>query len=167
MRRVEATGAAIVGGLAFLAAGVRTGAGDTELARLLILGIALGAVAVTDLTEHRIPNRIVIPAAIACAGPLAAQAVRPQHLLGGLAVVALMLGMSLARPASFGMGDVKLALLLVLGLGGVAAQALVLGLVLASAFGAVLMLRYGRTAARRSLPLAPFLGGGAALAVLL
>jgi len=167
MRRVEATGAAIVGGLAFLAAGVRTGAGDTELARLLILGIALGAVVAIDLAEHRIPNRIVVPAALACAGLLAVEAVPPQHLVGGLALVALMLVLCLFQPASFGMGDVKLGLLLVLGVGGVATQALVLGLVLAAAFGAVLVLRYGRIAATRSLPLAPFLSGGAVVAVLL
>jgi len=36
-----------------------------------------------------------------------------------------------------GMGDVKPALLLVLGLGGLATQALLLGLVLAAAFGGV------------------------------
>lgn len=167
MTPAAATAAAIGGGLVFVAAGVRTGASGTELARLAILGVALGAVAATDLAEHRVPNRIVIPAAIACAGLLAAQAVPPEHLLGGIALVALMLGMSLARPTSFGMGDVKLALLIVLGLGALAAQALVFGLVLAGAFGAVLMLRYGRIAARRSLPLAPFLSGGAAVAVLL
>jgi enoyl-CoA hydratase len=56
MRRA-ATGAAIGGGLALLAAGIHAGAGGTELARLLILGVALGAVAATDLTEHRIPNQ--------------------------------------------------------------------------------------------------------------
>ena len=75
--------------------------------------------------------------------------------------------MSLARPASFGMGDVKLALLLVLGLAGLAAQAIVLGLVLAAVFGGALLMLYGRSAAGRSLPLAPFLSGGAAVAVLL
>ncbi len=166
MRRA-ATGAAIGGGLALLAAGIHAGAGGTELARLLILGVALGAVAATDLTEHRIPNRIVVPAAVACAGLLAAQSVRPQQLVSGIAVVALMLGVSLFQPASFGMGDVKLALLLVLGLGGLAAHALILGLALAAAFGALLMLRYGRSATRLSLPLAPFLCGGAAVAVLL
>jgi leader peptidase (prepilin peptidase)/N-methyltransferase len=93
--------------------------------------------------------------------------VPPQQLLGGMAVVAAMLAVSVVSPASFGMGDVKLALLLVLGLGGLATQALVLGLVLAAAFGAVLMLRYGSSAARLSLPLAPFLSGGAAVAVFL
>jgi leader peptidase (prepilin peptidase)/N-methyltransferase len=167
MIRGAATAGAIAGGLAFLAAGVRTGADGIGLARLLILGVALGAVVTTDLSEHRIPNRIVVPAAIACAGLLAAQAVPPQNLLGGLAVVAMMLGLSVAWPASFGMGDVKLGLLLVLGLGGVAAQALILGLTLAAVFGAALLLRCGRSAASRSLPLAPFLSGAAAAAVLL
>jgi leader peptidase (prepilin peptidase)/N-methyltransferase len=167
MRRAAATAAAIGGGLAFLAAGIRTGADGSELARLSILGIALGAVVAVDLVEHRIPNRIVVPAAAACTGVLAVEAVSPQRLLGGLALVALMLGLSLVQPASFGMGDVKLALLVVFGLGGLATQALILGLVLAAAFGGLLMLRYGRIAASRSLPLAPFLSGGAAVAVLL
>lgn len=167
MTRRLAIGAAIGGGVALLTAGIRTGADGIELARLLMLGVALGAVVATDLAEHRIPNRIVIPAAVACAGLLAVEPVRPQRLLSGLAVVAVMLGLSLVAPASFGMGDVKLAILLVLGLGGLATQALVIGVGLAAAFGAALMLRYGRIAARRSLPLAPFLSCGAAVVVLL
>jgi leader peptidase (prepilin peptidase) / N-methyltransferase len=167
MRPARTFGAAVGGGLAFLAAGLRVEADGTELARLMILGAALGAVVASDLAEHRIPNRTVIPAAVACAGLLAAEAVPPQQLLGGTAIVAAMLAMSVVSPASFGMGDVKLALLLVVGLGGLATQALVLGLVLAGGFGAMLMLRCGRIAARRSLPLAPFLSGGAAVAVLL
>lgn len=167
MRRAAATGSAIGGGIAFLAAGVRADVGHTELARLSILGAALGVVVATDLAEHRIPNRIVVPAAVACAALLAVEAVRPQELLGGVAVVGLMLALSLVSPTSFGMGDVKLAFVLVLGLGGLAVEALVLGLVLAAAVGAVLLLRYGGIAARRSLPLAPFLSCGAVVAVLL
>lgn len=159
--------AATVGALAFLAAGLRADAGAAELARLVILGAALGAVAVIDLAQHRVPNRIVIPAALACAGLLAADGTHPERLLAGLGVVALMLGLSLGWPASFGMGDVKLALLLVLGLAGLAAQALLLGLVLAAAFGALLIVRQGRSATRQSLPLAPFLSAGAVLAVVL
>ncbi len=162
-----AMAAAIGGAVAFLAAGVRLNADSAELARLVILGPALGAVVATDLAERRIPNRVVVPAAIACAWLLAVEGVPTEKLLGGLAVVALMLGLGLLRPASFGMGDVKLALLLVLGLGGLATQALVLGLVLAAAFGVGLMLRDGRTAAVRSVPLAPFLSSGAAVVVLL
>jgi len=164
--RCEA-GAATFGALIFLAAGLRVDAGAAELARLVILGAALGAVAAIDLAQHRIPNRIVLPAWLACAGLLAADGVHPERLLGGLAVVALMLGLSLVWPASFGMGDVKLALLLVLGLAGLSAQALLLGLVLAAAFGALLIVRQGRSPTRQSLPLAPFLSAGAVLAVVL
>jgi leader peptidase (prepilin peptidase)/N-methyltransferase len=160
-------GAATFGALIFLAAGLRLDAGAAELARLVILGAALGVVAAIDLAQHRIPNRIVLPACLACVGLLAVEAAHPERLLGGLAVVVLMLGLSLVWPASFGMGDVKLALLLVLGLAGFAAQALVLGLVLAAAFGVFLLVRQGRSATRQSLPLAPFLTGGAILAVLL
>jgi len=167
MRKAAAIGAAIGGGLLFLAAGIRLEADGSELARLSVLGAALGAVVASDLAERRIPNPIVVPAAVTCAVLLAMEGIHAGDLLGGLGVVALMLGLSLFRPASFGMGDVKLALLLVLGLGGLATQALVLGLVLAAAFGGALILRYGRSASKRPLPLAPFLSGGAALVVLL
>jgi leader peptidase (prepilin peptidase)/N-methyltransferase len=158
--------AATVGAFIFLTAALRLDAGDAELARLVILGTALGAVAAIDVAQHRVPNRIVVPASLACAGLLAAEGIHPVRLLAGLGVVVLMLGLSLVTPASFGMGDVKLALLLVLGLAGLAAPALVLGLVLAAAFGALLMVRQGRSATRQSLPLAPFLTGGAVLVVL-
>jgi leader peptidase (prepilin peptidase)/N-methyltransferase len=154
-------------GVLFGAAGIHLDAAGTELARVSILGASLGALVYWDVTEHRIPNRIVVPASAACAALLFAEGIRVQHLLGGVALIALMLGLSLAWPASFGMGDVKLALLLVLGLGEVATEALVLGLVLAAAFGVVLMLRYGRSASMRSLPLAPFLSSGAAVVMLL
>jgi leader peptidase (prepilin peptidase) / N-methyltransferase len=167
MRPAAALGAAICGGVVFGAAGIHLEAAGMELARVSILGATLAALAYSDVTEHRIPNRIVIPASVACAALLFAEGTGAEHLLGSLALVALMLALSVAWPASFGMGDVKLALLLVLGLGEVATQALVLGLVLAAAFGAVLMLRHGRSASMRSLPLAPFLSGGAVVVVLL
>jgi leader peptidase (prepilin peptidase) / N-methyltransferase len=167
MRPAAALGAAICGGVIFGASGIHLEAAGIEFARVSILGATLAALAYSDVTEHRIPNRVVVPASAACAALLFAEGTGMQHLLGSLALVALMLALSLAWPASFGMGDVKLALLLVLGLGDVAAQALVLGLVLAAAAGVVLILRHGRSATTRSLPLAPFLSGGAAVVVLL
>ena len=110
MRPGAAIVAAIGGGLLFGAAGIHLGAAGTEVARVSILGATLCALAYCDVAEHRIPNRIVVPASAICAALLFAEGVRVQHLLGGLALVALMLGLSLAWPASFGMGDVKLAL---------------------------------------------------------
>ena len=91
---------------------------------------------------------------LVCAALLLVDGVHVE-LLGGLAVVVLILVLGLLWPASFGMGDVKLALLVVAGLGGVAAQALVLGLVLAAAFGAILVVRHGRSCGRPSAPARP------------
>jgi leader peptidase (prepilin peptidase) / N-methyltransferase len=86
-------------------------------------------------------------------------------LLAGLAAVLLLLVVSLRWPTALGMGDVKLALLLVLGLDGSALRALALGLALAALAGCVLIARQGRTALRASLPLAPFIAAGALVAV--
>jgi leader peptidase (prepilin peptidase)/N-methyltransferase len=167
MKQRAAMGAAIGGALLFAGAGLHLGAPGAALARVSLLGAALGALAYIDVADHRIPNRIVVPASAACAVLLFAEPPSVQRLLPSLVLVVFMFVLSFASPASFGMGDVKLALLLVLGLGDVATRALVLGLVLAAAFGALLLLRFGRSAAARSLPLAPFLATGAAVAVLL
>ena len=167
MKPKMAIGAAIGGAVLFAAAGIHLDAGHAGLARISMLGAALGALAYIDVAEHRIPNRIVIPASAACAVLLAVQQVSLHRLFPSLVVVALMLVVSAASPDSFGMGDVKLALLVAVGLGDVARRALLLGLVLAAAFGLLLLLRFGRPAAARSLPLAPFLATGAAVVVLL
>ena len=166
MKPKMAIGAAIGGAVLFAAAGIHLDAGHAGLARISMLGAALGALAYIDVAEHRIPNRIVIPASAACAVLLAVQQVSLHRWFPSLVVVALMLVVSAASPASFGMGDVKLALLVAVGLGDVATRALLLGLVLAAAFGLLLLLRFGRPAAARSLPLAPFLATGAAVVVL-
>jgi leader peptidase (prepilin peptidase) / N-methyltransferase len=167
MKQRAAVGAAIGGALLFAAAGVHLDADGAELARVSMLGAALGALAYIDIADHRIPNRIVVPTSAACTLLLFADRPSVQRLFPSLVLVAFMLAVSFVSPASFGMGDVKLALLVVLGLGDVATRALVVGLVLAATFGALLLVRFGRAAAGRSLPLAPFLATGAALVVLL
>jgi leader peptidase (prepilin peptidase)/N-methyltransferase len=133
--------------------------------RVAILGAALGAVVETDLVERRIPNRIVVPAATACAATLVATGVAVFALAEGLVLVAVLLVLALLRPEALGMGDVKLGLLLVLGLDGRGALALLVALALAACFGLVLFLRFGRGAATRALPLAPFFAVGALIAV--
>jgi len=78
----------------------------------------------------------------------------------------LLIIVSLRWPAALGMGDAKLALLLVLGLDGSALRALALGLAFAALTGLLRVVREGGTAWRASLPLAPFLAVGALLAVI-
>ena len=134
--------------------------------RLALLGAALGAVVESDVFERRIPNRIVLPAAAACAGASVASGLSSFSLVEGLTLVAALLALGLVRPEALGMGDVKLALLLVLGLDGRGAVALLVALALAAGFGLLLFSRFGRAAASRALPLAPFFGAGAVVALL-
>ena len=157
--------ASAAGGVTFASFGVFADAGPLALARLTVLGAALFAVALFDLAQRRIPNRIVLPAAAACAALTLAAGAR-LSLVAGLATILLLLIVSLRWPAAFGMGDVKLALLLVLGLDGDALRALALGLVFAALAGVALLIRRGRTAWRTSLPMAPFLVVGALLTVI-
>jgi leader peptidase (prepilin peptidase)/N-methyltransferase len=165
MRRRPLIGAAI-GTAAFVAAGVALDQPALDLARLSIFGAALGGAVAVDLAERRIPNRLVLPAAALCAALSVAAGVRLEDLAGGVAVVAFLLVFTLWRAESFGMGDVKLALLVVLGLNGDAAQGLLFGLALAALLGALIILRYGRAAGKRGLPLAPFIAAGALVAFL-
>jgi leader peptidase (prepilin peptidase)/N-methyltransferase len=158
---------AAAGGIAFAIAAAETNMDLLALTRLAVCGAALAAAAVVDLVEHRIPNRLVLPAAAACAALTLAEPVALAGLASGLALVALLLGLSLARPAALGMGDVKLALLIAVGLDGNAPGALVLGLAFAALAGVLLLVARGREGWRRALPLAPFLTVGALAALLL
>lgn len=157
--------AATAGSATFTSAGLLVTTSPLTLARLAVLGGALAAASYYDLTQRRIPNRIVLPAAVAC-GALTLAAGESLALLVGLATVLLLLVVSLHWSAALGMGDVKLALLLVLGLDGSALRAIALGLALAGLAGCALVVRHGRPALRASLPLAPFIAAGALVAVI-
>jgi leader peptidase (prepilin peptidase)/N-methyltransferase len=157
--------AAAVGTATFVGAGLVTNAGALSLTRLAIVGGALAACALFDLVQRRIPNRIVVPAAVTCAA-LTLAAGLPLALVASLATVLLLLTVSLRWSAALGMGDVKLALLIVLGLDGSALRALALGLAFAALAGLLRVIRDSRTAWRASLPLAPFLAAGALVAVI-
>jgi leader peptidase (prepilin peptidase)/N-methyltransferase len=157
---------AAAGGLLFALAAAEVNSDRLALARLTICGAALAAAAAVDLAEHRIPNRLVLPVAAACTALTLASGTGLRPLAVGLALVGLLLGFSLARPAALGMGDVKLALLISLGLDGQAPIALLLGLALAALTGLLLLAFRGPEAWRQALPLAPFLAAGALAALL-
>ena len=162
-RRLIAAGA---GAMTFALCAVVLHLSPLTLVRLALLGAALGALVESDLAERRIPNRIVVPTAAACAAASAASGIALFPLVEGLVLVGALLALSLVRPEALGMGDVKLALLLVLGLDGRAVVALLVALALAAGFGLVLLVRFGRSAASRKLPLAPFFAAGALLALI-
>ena len=164
--RKRAGMSAIIGGALFVALAVAGGATQLTDIRLGVLGGALAAVAVYDVRDRRVPNRLVLPASVAC-GALTLATGAHVALLAGIVVVIALAVISLARPDALGMGDAKLALLIVLGLDGRALVAIAVGLAIAALAGLALVAGRGRKAWRGSLPLAPFLAAGALVAVVL
>jgi leader peptidase (prepilin peptidase) / N-methyltransferase len=157
--------AAALGSAALTGAGLLATASALTLARLGVGGAALAACALYDLRQRRIPNRIVLPAAAVCAFVTLADRLS-LSLLAGLAVVLILLMVCLRWPAAFGMGDVKLTLLVVLALDGSALRALTIGVALAAVAGLIQIARHGSAAWRTALPLAPFVAAGALTAVI-
>ena len=159
----------------FAAAAVRFGA-DWALPAYLVFLAAMVAVAVIDLEHLIVPNRIV-GATLAVSVPLLALAALAEGewsslgtaLVGALAAGGGLLVVNLISPQGLGMGDVKLALVLGLFLGwidlGHVLLGLFLGFLLGAVGGVVLILVKQRTR-RDHVPFAPYLAGGAVVAVL-
>jgi leader peptidase (prepilin peptidase) / N-methyltransferase len=139
-----------------------------ELLADLIFVSMLAVVTVTDLRERRIPNRVLI-AAIAAGLPLLTlvdPGTLPESLGASLAAGGAFLGMALARPGAFGLGDVKLIGTIGLFLGEAVLGAVLIALLAGSALGAALFARHGRAAAKLAIPFGPFLALGALTAML-
>ncbi len=126
---------------------------------------ALVAVSATDLAHRLVPNRIVVPAALAVLAAQTAVHPSPEWALGALGASGFLLAAALVYPAGMGMGDVKLAFLLGAMLGRTVTVAMLLGLVAALVPSAVLFARHGKAARKLGIPLAPFLALGAVVAL--
>jgi leader peptidase (prepilin peptidase) / N-methyltransferase len=156
---------ALAAGAALAAAAlVRHGVtSDGVLAAALLF--VLAALAAVDLRARVLPNRLVGPAIAATAAWQLAFS--PSHwsewLLAGLGAGAFLLLPGLLRPGAVGMGDVKLAVLLGLALGGGVIAALLVGLVIAAPAALILLARRGAGA---TMAYGPFLAFGAAVVLL-
>jgi len=122
-----------------------------------------------DIESHRLPNRIVLPAAgVVLVARLASA---PEHryawLGAGLGAAACLFVFALVYPAGLGMGDVKLVLLLGFALGGAVVPAILAGTIAGAVAAVVLLAHEGRQARRRALPFGPFLAFGAIAIILL
>lgn len=158
---------ATIGALTLLLVGIDLGFDLLSLARLTVLGAALGQLVHCDVRERRIPNRIVLPAAGACAMLSLLEGVRLNTLIGGGVLLTVLLAVSLARPVWLGMGDVKLALLLLCGLHAATPRAILFAVELCAVIAVLFTLWRGREAFRIALPLAPFMAAGSLLALLI
>ena len=110
----------VIGGCTALAAAVTVWrlAGSWAVGPFLCLAVVAAVLAWTDLTQRRLPNRVVLPA-IGVSVPLLLAAALLDGAVtawltalgGGAALFALYLVLALVSPRGMGMGDVKLAAL--------------------------------------------------------
>jgi|SRR5579862_859539 len=126
---------------------------------------ALVVVTATDLERRIVPNRVVLPAAVAVLTLQTISHPSAVWAIGAVGAAGFLLLAALAYPGGMGMGDVKLALLIGALLGRTTPVGLFLGLVCALVPSVVLIARHGRKARRLAIPLAPFLAVGAVLAL--
>ena len=168
LRPAAAAAAATVGtGIAALVL-VREGVSWWSVVAAATAGVLVWVAAI-DLESRLIPTRIVLPAAAAVMA--IAFALDParglEHAAAALAVGGFFLLAALLRPDALGMGDVKLGILLGALLGAAVLDALMIGFLLVAAVGLIVVVREGRGALKRRLPLAPFLAAGAIATLLL
>jgi leader peptidase (prepilin peptidase)/N-methyltransferase len=137
---------------------------DSPLATVeaAFFGCVLVVLADIDLERHVLPNRIVVPAVVVLAGVELAgdPGVASRRLLWATGAFLVLLVLALVYPPGLGMGDVKLAFLLGLGLGASVVGAFLLGTFAAAVFGAGLLIRHGAAGRRLSIPLGSFLAIG-------
>ena len=129
----------------------------------------LVVLAAIDVERRRVPNLIVLPAAVATFS--AQVAIDPGRwwvwaaaAFGGALVFFVF---AVISPGGIGMGDVKLMLLIGATLGPAMLAGILVGTVSAAIAGLALIARYGQEGRRRSLPYVPFLAFGAIAALVL
>jgi leader peptidase (prepilin peptidase)/N-methyltransferase len=157
------------GAAAGTAAGFAADAGPSAIAAGAVLGALAAAAGEPDLRERRIPNRVVLAGlltTVALALVVALGGDRPVvgSVVAGAAVAGgLMLALHLARPASLGFGDVKLATVLgaMLGIAHWSLAAVMLAVAsVAGAAGALAIRSW-----RRSIPFGTCMGIAALVAL--
>jgi len=131
--------------------------------------VVLAVLSAIALQYGQIPNRILVPAG--CALLVAQVAFFPgqaaEWLVAGLGAGVALLVPALLRRDALGMGDVKLAAFLGIGLGKAVIGGLLLGSLAAVPFAVAILVRHGVEARKERMPLGPFLAVGGFLALLL
>ena len=126
---------------------------------LVALGVTLAA-SVTDIRERRIPNELILIGLVTAAAVAATSGCRLDALAGSVLGVAILTLPRLVARDAVGLGDVKLAGVVGMGV-GVTGVVVVVALAVVAAMTTFVLLRLGsRSTHRRYLPFAPFLLAG-------
>lgn len=126
---------------------------------------ALVVVTRTDLEHRLIPDKIVLPGALAMVVLRTIDDPTVEWIVSALAAGLVLFLLVLVYPSGMGMGDVKLTLFLGAGLGVTVVVGMFVGFFLAFVPAALLIVRHGREAGKRAIPLGPFLALGGVVAL--
>ncbi len=163
-------------GVVFALVAARIGA-DWSLGGFLLFTWVLVVVSVIDVHTRKIPNRLMYPLTPALGVLMVAAAVLSGDpgralwaLVGAVAAFAGLFVVALIQPRGMGMGDVKLAAFIGLGLGYLSGWHVLLGIFGGFLLGGVVGILLLATGARRRrdlIPFGPYLAAGGVLALLL
>jgi len=132
----------------------------------VVLGPVLALLTAIDLRHRLLPNLIVLPATAVVTAIVAAS--KPGnlvgHLVAGAVFAGVLLGAALLSRAGVGMGDVKLALLIGIALGGQTTTAVFVTAAASLAVGVVVLVREGRAGLNKTIAYGPLLALGALVA---
>lgn len=166
--------AALAGALVVGAAAWAVGSNAAAPA-FVYIGAVGTVLALIDLEVHRLPDRLTLPSYPIVALLLLIPAIVDgqwgaygRAWLGALALFAFYLALALIYPAGMGMGDVKLAGVLGLGLGFLGWPYVIVGLFAAFLFGAVIgivLMILGKAGRKTAVPFGPFMIAGAIVAI--
>jgi leader peptidase (prepilin peptidase) / N-methyltransferase len=160
-------GATLAVATAFVGASlVRFGVG-LEAILAAYFSCVLVVLSAIDLERRVLPNRIVVPSTIlVLAARIAREPARARDwLLAGSAAFAFFFVIALVYPGGLGLGDVKLAALLGVGLGAAVIPAFAIGMTAAAVYSIALLLRDGPKARKATIAYGPFLAFGALIAL--
>jgi leader peptidase (prepilin peptidase)/N-methyltransferase len=119
----------------------------------------------TDLEHRLIPDKIVLPGAVAVLALRTIDDPSVEWILCALGAGLALFLIVLVYPRGLGMGDVKLSALLGAGLGISVVVAMFVGFFAAFVPALVLFVRHGREARKSAIPLGPFLALGGVVAL--
>ena len=119
----------------------------------------------TDLEHRLIPDKVVLPGAVAMLALRTIDDPSLEWILSALGAGLLLFLVVLAYPRGLGLGDVKLSAFLGAGLGISVIVAMFVGFFAAFVPAAVLFARHGREARKSAIALGPFLALGGVIAL--
>jgi leader peptidase (prepilin peptidase)/N-methyltransferase len=139
-----------------------------DVALGLVFVTTLVTITLTDLEHRIIPNVVLIAAAVAGLGIVAATDPDslPERGIAAAAAGGFLLVAAIAWSGGMGMGDVKLGAVMGLYLGRAVAPALLVAFAIGAVVGVGVMLRHGAAARKTALPFGPFLAAGGVVGLL-